>query len=107
MQESIDPDTLATNVGDPDAPPRCFLCLRAHDYHNLLLRMLYSEFSEELWAASWMSDPKETEIKRMFTEWLRERLVRVPEPYELAGTPHLQAAFRAAYGQNGHGVWCQ
>ena len=101
MQERIDPDTLATSVDDPDAPPRCFLCLRAHDYHNLLLRMLYSEFSGEVWSASWVSKPADPEITTMFIDWLRLRLVRMPEPYELAGTPHLQAAFRAAYGQNG------
>ena len=103
---AVDADTLfavlqASGVlDDLEARPSCFLCQRSHDYHNMLLRLLYREFSEDIWRASWVSKPADPEITTMFIDWLRTWLVQVPESYEVEGMPHLQAAFRAAYGQD-------
>jgi hypothetical protein len=62
-----------------------------------VLCLIYSAWSEEHWAASWMSDH---ENSPGFVAWLREQMSRLLEDYERHGLPAIREAVRQAAAQS-------
>jgi hypothetical protein len=58
-----------------------------------VLCLIYSAWSEEQWAAAWMSDHENSPA---FVAWLREQMSRLLEDYERHGTPAIREAVRQA-----------
>jgi len=58
-----------------------------------VLCLIYSTWSEEAWAAGWMSGGVNSPA---FVAWLREQSQRVLEDYEREDVPAIRAALLAA-----------
>jgi hypothetical protein len=61
-----------------------------------VLCLVYSAWSEEHWAAGWMSDH---ETSPGFVAWLREQMSRLLDDYERDGLPAIREAVRQAEAQ--------
>ena len=64
---------------------------QAQATRDLLLITLYAEFSEESYAAGWMSGTEG--LRGPFRTWLQEKLTRDLEDYEQEGLPVLRAVW--------------